>query len=138
MLWYHMSMISYTISYAKSYMISWNRNYDIIVFVLWYQYVMISWVYDIIDNIIGKIIYDIMELKLWYHSFCSMISVCYDIICLWYHSEYHMQNRIWYHEIETMISWKWINDISMLWYHSTMISAMISQTILTMILSMIS
>ncbi len=36
-LWYHRSMISHPISYAKSYMISWNQNYDIILLNLWYQ-----------------------------------------------------------------------------------------------------
>ncbi len=46
---------------------------------------MISYVYDIITNIICKIIYDIMESKLWYHTSQSMISVTYDIIGLWYH-----------------------------------------------------
>ncbi len=36
-LWYHRSMISWPISYAKSSMISWNQNYDIILLNLWYQ-----------------------------------------------------------------------------------------------------
>ena len=57
-----------------------------------------------IDNIICKIIHDIMFLKLWYHSSESMISVLRDIIDIWYHIQYHMRNHIWYHVFETMIS----------------------------------
>ncbi len=65
---------------------------------------MIRWFY----------IYDIIPLQ-------CMISVTYDIICLWYHNQYHMQNQIWYHGIKTMISYVSIYDISNLWYHRSMI-----------------
>jgi hypothetical protein len=59
--------------------ISWNWNYhdDIRVIVdfseFWYHT-------DIIANIICKIIYNIMESKLWYHRSKSMISATPDII----------------------------------------------------------
>ncbi len=43
-----------------------------------------------------------MKSKLWYRTSQSMISVTPDIIDLWYHNQYHMQNHIWYHEIKTM------------------------------------
>jgi hypothetical protein len=85
-----------------------------------------------------------MELKQWYHS-CeivqceSMISVPSDIKDLWYHSQYHMSNHIWYHGNETMIHssesmisvfsdikglwyqqwyWPWYWSWYWLWYHS--------------------
>ncbi len=57
------------------------------------------------DNIICKIIYDVMLLKLWYHSSESMISALHDIIDIWCHGQYHMQNHIWYHAFETMLSY---------------------------------
>ena len=81
----------------------WNV-YDII-FLWWYHMSMISWfyIYDIIPQI-------------------RMISVTPDIIGLWYHNQYHIQNHIWYHEIKTMISYFWIYDISNSWYHRSMIS----------------
>ena len=62
-----------------------------------------------------------------------MISVTYDIIGLWYHNQYHMQNHIWYHRIETMISYFWNYDISNLWYHRSMISYMMTSMISPMI-----
>ena len=62
-----------------------------------------------------------------------MISVTYDIIGLWYHNQYHMQNHIWYHRIKTMISYFWIYDISNLWYHRSLISYMITSMISPMI-----
>ena len=126
-------------------MISWNQNYDIIpllcmisvtydIIGLWYH----NHSYDIITNIICKIIYDIMESKLWYHTSECMISVTYDIIGLWYHNQYHMQNHIWYHGIKSMISYLLMYDISNLWHHRSMISYMITSMISPMISPMIS
>ncbi len=85
-------------------MISCFWNYDIIVLNWWYLYYVISWTYDIVDNITCKIIYDIMLLELWYDNYewdwiydiCieiswthlsseSMITELHDIIDIWYH-----------------------------------------------------
>ena len=74
-----------------------------------------------------------MFLKLWYHNSESMISLLRDIIDIWYHRQYHMQNHIWYHEIKTMISYFCIYDISNSWYHRPMISHMITSMISPMI-----
>ena len=74
-----------------------------------------------------------MFLKLWYHNSESMISLLRDIIDIWYHRQYHMQNHIWYHEIKTMISYFCIYDISNLWYHRSLISYMITSMISPMI-----
>ena len=79
--WYHKFMILAMISYVLN--------------CLWYQIPMISYAYDIMIYI-----YDIIPLQ-------CMISVTYDIIDLWYHNRYHMQNHIWYHGIQTMISYFW-------------------------------
>ena len=77
--------------------------------------------------------HDIMFLKPWYHNSESRISLLRDIIDIWYHRQYHMQNHIWYHEIKTMISYFWIYDISNSWYHRSMISHMITSMISPMI-----
>ena len=74
-----------------------------------------------------------MFLKLWYHNSESMISLLREIIDIWYHRQYHMQNHIWYHEIKTMISYICIYDISNSWYHRPMISHMITSMISPMI-----
>ena len=70
-----------------------------------------------------------MFLKLWYHNSECMISLLREIIDIWYHRQYHMQNHIWYHEIKTMISYFCIYDISNSWYHRPMISHMITSMI---------
>ena len=74
-------------------MISCFWNYDWIVLNPWCLCYVISWTYGIMDNIICKIMYDIMLLKLWYHSSESMKSVLHDIIDIWYHICFDP----WYH-----------------------------------------
>ena len=88
--------------------------YDIIE--LWYYRSMISWFF----------VYDIITKQ-------TMISLLREIIDIWYHRQYHMQNHIWYHEIKTMISYFCIYDISNSWYHRPMISHMITSMISPMI-----
>ena len=77
---------------------------------------MISWSWN----------YDIMPRQsLWYHTKAKFLAnydisitvLLHDIIGIWYHSQYHMRNHIWYPEIETMISVFWTYDISITWYN---------------------
>ncbi len=92
---------------------------------VWYQGVaelMISYVNDIIPNIIRNLYWYHIWYHVWYHTSASMISRTYDIIALWYHSQY-----LWYPcmislMISYMISWSCIYDIKNLWYHGSMIS----------------
>jgi hypothetical protein len=71
----------------------------------------------------------------WYHGPASMISRTYDIIGIWYHSQY-LVIFIWIScMISYMMSWSCIYDIKNLWYHRSMISEhtnMISYMIFSM------
>ena len=51
-----------------------------------------------------------------------MISRTYDIIGIWYHSQYHVIFILISCMISCMISWSCIYDIKNLWYHRSMIS----------------
>jgi hypothetical protein len=63
----------------------------------WYHRYMKTWSISYMIDII----HDIMESKLWYHSSKSMISLCSDIIGLWYQTWYHTWYQTWYHSQPT-------------------------------------